>query len=112
MKTLSFLIVSVLVCACSISDYNDSDYKDFEVSIVGTNYAKVSIHKLYGDSSLVIYDTFDSEYVSSLHYTNISSGKYRITAECNHQNLKYNTVQQEVTYNGRSASYSLYFERK
>jgi hypothetical protein len=109
MKTLIFSTLLLLTFSCSLTDSVNSD---FVVCIYGTNYAVIKIYKQYGDSTMVTTGIYDCNEVQNLHFTNIKSGKYLITAVCNYSSLKENILSKSVTYDGLIASYSLSFEYK
>jgi hypothetical protein len=109
MKILIFSTLLLLTFSCSLTDSVNSD---FVVCIYGTDYAEIEIYKQYGDSSLVTTGVYDCNEVQSLHFTNIKSGKYLITAVCNYPSLKENKLSKSVTYDGLITSYLLSFEYK
>jgi hypothetical protein len=84
---------------------------DFEVAIIGTDYAEVEIQS-NPNSTLIDLATYDSLFVQTIHFTNISRGKYIILAYCPYKNLKNNIVSKVIDYSGVSRNYDLYFDKR
>lgn len=105
---LLFFFFTFSITSC---EKGTSEYKDFEVAIIGTDYAKVEIRN-YPDSTYVTSETYDAEFVQSLHFTKLTRGKYYIIGYCPYSSLKNNTVYVIIDFPGHASSCALYFEKK
>lgn len=110
------LIVFLIVCiSCDDDGYNNC-YKDFEICVIGTDYAKIKVVN-YSDSSYVASFTFDAQELgynsdgqSCIHTSQIKAGKYVVFATCPYSMFKDTVLSQIVDYSGCYEGITIYFD--
>ncbi len=94
MKNLKIAPLFLFLLLFSCVDEGMKPHKDLEIVFIDEDFAEFWIYDL-SDSSLIISDIFDLEYVQSLHYNDVPAGAYYLEAKSGRKNK---TI--EFSYNG------------
>lgn len=101
MEKRNLVLFALALFSCSKSEVSPVG-GELEVSILNVSTAKVCIYR--NDSISKGCDDFDLNYESSLHYSRLEQGNYRIEAKAGKRKREA-----KVYYSGKSQSVSIEF---